>query len=119
MQDPPKFTKVGIFGLKICHLATLLEKSLSGLCQGDQIGRIFAYWMIVCFWAVRLKITEVPSQKLWATLFGNCNNFDKKICWSTFWATFVQTRLVTVASGHQGLNNDSLSCSSRAKALSG
>jgi hypothetical protein len=23
MQDPPKFTQIGIFGLKICHLATL------------------------------------------------------------------------------------------------
>jgi hypothetical protein len=24
-QDPPKFPQNGIFGLKICHLATLLE----------------------------------------------------------------------------------------------
>jgi hypothetical protein len=24
LQDPPKFTQIGIFGLKICHLATLL-----------------------------------------------------------------------------------------------
>jgi hypothetical protein len=23
LQDPPKFTKIGIFGLKICYLATL------------------------------------------------------------------------------------------------
>jgi hypothetical protein len=23
MQDPPKFTKIWIFGLKICHLATV------------------------------------------------------------------------------------------------
>jgi hypothetical protein len=23
LQDPPKFTQIGIFGLKICHLATL------------------------------------------------------------------------------------------------
>jgi hypothetical protein len=23
MQDPPKFTQFGIFGLKTCHLATL------------------------------------------------------------------------------------------------
>jgi hypothetical protein len=22
MQDPPKFTQIGLFGLKICHLAT-------------------------------------------------------------------------------------------------
>jgi hypothetical protein len=25
LQDPPKFTKIWIFGLKIYHLATLLE----------------------------------------------------------------------------------------------
>jgi hypothetical protein len=24
-ETPPKFTQFGIFGLKICHLATLLE----------------------------------------------------------------------------------------------
>jgi hypothetical protein len=24
LQDPPKFTQIGIFGLKICHLATLM-----------------------------------------------------------------------------------------------
>jgi hypothetical protein len=24
LQDPPKFTQIGIFGLKICHLATLV-----------------------------------------------------------------------------------------------
>jgi hypothetical protein len=24
LQDPPKFTQIGIFGLKIYHLATLL-----------------------------------------------------------------------------------------------
>jgi hypothetical protein len=23
LQDPPKFTQIGIFGLKICHLATV------------------------------------------------------------------------------------------------
>jgi hypothetical protein len=26
LKDPPKFTQIGIFGLKICHLATLLYK---------------------------------------------------------------------------------------------
>jgi hypothetical protein len=25
LQDPPKFTQIGIFGLKICHLATLFR----------------------------------------------------------------------------------------------
>jgi hypothetical protein len=27
LQDPPKFTKIRIFGLKICHLATLVFSS--------------------------------------------------------------------------------------------
>jgi hypothetical protein len=27
MQDPPKFTKISIFGLKICYLATLFMTS--------------------------------------------------------------------------------------------
>jgi hypothetical protein len=26
-QDPPKFTQIEIFGLKICHLATLSENT--------------------------------------------------------------------------------------------
>jgi hypothetical protein len=26
LKDPPKFTQIGIFGLKKCHLATLLQK---------------------------------------------------------------------------------------------
>jgi hypothetical protein len=25
LQDPPEFTQIGIFGLKICHLATLIQ----------------------------------------------------------------------------------------------
>jgi hypothetical protein len=25
LQDPPKFTQIGIFGMKICHLATVVE----------------------------------------------------------------------------------------------
>jgi hypothetical protein len=32
LQDPPKFTQIGIFGLKICHLATL-RLACSG-CSG-------------------------------------------------------------------------------------
>jgi hypothetical protein len=29
IKDPPKFTQIGIFGLKICHLATLDSSSFS------------------------------------------------------------------------------------------
>jgi hypothetical protein len=28
LQDPPKSTQSGIFGVKICHLATLIYKQL-------------------------------------------------------------------------------------------
>jgi hypothetical protein len=27
MQGPPKFTQIGIFGLKIYHLATLIDRA--------------------------------------------------------------------------------------------
>jgi hypothetical protein len=30
LQDPPKFTQIEIFGLKICHLATLQRKAITG-----------------------------------------------------------------------------------------
>jgi hypothetical protein len=30
LQDPPKFTQIGILGLKMCHLATLLEIQFFG-----------------------------------------------------------------------------------------
>jgi hypothetical protein len=29
LQDPPKFTQIWIFGLKICHLATLIQMSMA------------------------------------------------------------------------------------------
>jgi hypothetical protein len=42
LQDPPKFTKSGIFGLKIFHLATLLSsthaaKFLNRVCVGMEL----------------------------------------------------------------------------------
>jgi hypothetical protein len=30
-QDPPKYTSIGIFGMKICHLAALLKKGFLGV----------------------------------------------------------------------------------------
>jgi hypothetical protein len=29
LQDPQKFTQIGIFGLKICHLATMVAGALA------------------------------------------------------------------------------------------
>jgi hypothetical protein len=58
LQDPPKFTQIGIFGLKTNHLATL-DKSRE---QGDRIGRIFAYWAIVyVLVAVFGKLQKLPK----------------------------------------------------------
>jgi hypothetical protein len=42
----PKHTQIWIIGLKINHLATLSGAEE----QGDQMGRIFAQWVIVFFW---------------------------------------------------------------------
>jgi hypothetical protein len=70
--------------------------SFGRLCsrQSDQIGRVFAS----LFWAVILKNIEVtqylryfwPRQKL-------CIAFGKEWGWTTFWAIFLQTHLVTLA----------------------
>jgi hypothetical protein len=41
LQDPPKFAQIGIFGLKICHLATLVVAALpagAGLIHKHQLA---------------------------------------------------------------------------------
>jgi hypothetical protein len=40
LQDTPKFTKIGIFGLKICHLATLLAKPSHARRNGSMLAEI-------------------------------------------------------------------------------
>jgi hypothetical protein len=53
-QGLQKSTKIGFFGLKIYHLATL-ERTASSyfMCirslQGDRIGRVSVYWAIIYF----------------------------------------------------------------------
>jgi hypothetical protein len=51
LQDPPNFSQSAIFGLKINHLATLLQREFGEKRgdQGDQIKRIFAYWATAYF----------------------------------------------------------------------
>jgi hypothetical protein len=40
LQDPPKFCQIGIFGFKICHLATLVSfRTSSSICSGSGTGR--------------------------------------------------------------------------------
>jgi hypothetical protein len=38
LQDPPKFTQIGIFGLKMCHLANLSRKVVSSVL-GTYLGQ--------------------------------------------------------------------------------
>jgi hypothetical protein len=40
LQDPSKFTLIGIFGFKICHLATLFE-TVSGISSHDLLHDTF------------------------------------------------------------------------------
>jgi hypothetical protein len=44
LQDTPKFTQSGIFGLKICHLATLFPSPKKG---HHGFGGVFAQNMAV------------------------------------------------------------------------
>jgi hypothetical protein len=37
LQDPPKFTESGIFGMKICHLATLARITVDAKCETELI----------------------------------------------------------------------------------
>jgi hypothetical protein len=48
LQDPPKFTQLGIFGLKICHLATLLVAE-RGMLQ--PVAAVMAYISIPSYLA--------------------------------------------------------------------
>jgi hypothetical protein len=36
LHDPTKFTQIGIFGLKICHLKTLIDRMIYAFCRHFQ-----------------------------------------------------------------------------------
>jgi hypothetical protein len=59
-QCPRRFSEIGIFGLKIHHLATLhiiqMRLRMNSKGQGDQIGRIFAYWTFL----KTAKVFQIP-----------------------------------------------------------
>jgi hypothetical protein len=65
--------------------------------QGDQIGRIFRYWVSVYFWAFKRLCRISPN--FWATFFlRKCYVpiiLEKK-SWATVWAIFLQTHLATL-----------------------
>jgi hypothetical protein len=122
LQDSPKFTKIGIFGLKIYNLASLFQfpvvtrpvvhwpsfyfffypklgliGTYLGRCnfprpfQGDQIGRISAYWTIVFCGQDCKNCQRSPNPK------NISINFDQYSFWATFWAIFSQTHPVTLS----------------------
>jgi hypothetical protein len=43
LQDPPKSTQIGIFGEKICHLATLIYKQLIATLEYQILKSIASY----------------------------------------------------------------------------
>jgi hypothetical protein len=69
LQDPPKFTQIGIFGMKICHLATLVmaSKSVSGLTDYKE------YQFCVTILFLRTMAREA--------LYCNKNNFCGRRIW--------------------------------------
>jgi hypothetical protein len=71
-----------------------------GGCQGDRIGRIFAYCAIIYFgqfYNTTILILQYFC-KFWATFFHSINYLEikKNIGCATFRAIFSQTRLVTL-----------------------
>jgi hypothetical protein len=64
--------------------------------QGDQIGRIFAYCVTVCFG--QFFENKRNSRHFWNTFFTvkMYSNFGEKMGWASFWAIFSQTHLVTL-----------------------
>jgi hypothetical protein len=67
-----------------------------GQNQGDQIGRIFAYWSIIYF-GLYFE-TYRCNANFWTTFFYGTSYvlILTNIVWATFWATFSQTHLVTL-----------------------
>jgi hypothetical protein len=56
LQDPPKFIQIGIFGLKICHLATLQAG------HPDECEKRFPQYVAQPF-CVQINIPHLPRKK--------------------------------------------------------
>jgi hypothetical protein len=77
---------------KLVYLVTLLFLRH----QGDQIGRVLAYWAVVYFGCFLFTVVVAQIHGL---LFSQCFSSAlilTKTGWATFWATFSQTHLVTL-----------------------
>jgi hypothetical protein len=65
--------------------------------QCDQIGRIFAYWVIL--YSGHFLKNYRSGQHFWASLFHGehyASIFGKKMRWARIWAISAQTHLVTL-----------------------
>jgi hypothetical protein len=65
-------------------------RTVLSLEQGDQIGRIFVYWVIVYFGQFVENYRSSPN--IWTTFIHgkSCAIISTKLGWATFWATFSQ-----------------------------
>jgi hypothetical protein len=87
LQDPPKFTQIGIFGLKIYHLAALVERAKR---EKDECS-----FVLTTFASVRIKVEakkirppKVTAMKKTSTEHGV---EQWKECWCVIWEARVQT----------------------------
>jgi hypothetical protein len=58
LQDPPKFTQIGIWGLKMYHLATLIKVNLNNKKRKKAFQRQF---LIASFFLKRTKLTYINN----------------------------------------------------------
>jgi hypothetical protein len=74
------------------------NKSLADPYQGDQIGRIFAQRAIAYLdsFSKSTDVAQFLATFSTSEVMYICINFDKIMCWATFWACFPQTHLVTL-----------------------
>jgi hypothetical protein len=78
----------------LCIIFPFLFATILSQIQGDQIGRIFAYWAIHFFGQFFEDWNSRPKKFPWSKL---CINFVKKyVGWATVWATSSQSHLVTL-----------------------
>jgi hypothetical protein len=127
LQDPPKFTRIWIFGLKIYHLATLiLRMSMKGLSFPKKIYYVDSNMYISYYWT-NLDFYLHPGWLDWVNFcikgecLCTCGSFyyrsSPNLCvnffiavkvmywfrqntsWATFWATFLYE------SGHPACNS--------------
>jgi hypothetical protein len=71
-------------------------------CQGDQIGRLFAYWAIVNFGEFVGNCSCSPNYILATFFMVCCVLILEKNGWATFWAIFSKAHIVTLMTTNLG-----------------